>query len=139
MKFVRLDDLLILSKKGTETVEGMELQFVNCDDANYVILYENKETQMTEVRKCELTGSVCSLDELLPDGSYTVRVCTKEENDIEFLSEGRFKLEGGVVCTDSLAYPLEIQKVWRAIIHIAGMLSVDEANIDKLVTGYVTE
>ena len=140
MKFIRLNDTLILPENDTESGDSIKFAFPNCNDANFVILCKNTATSIVEFKTCDLINGACSVARSnLPDGSYTVKLCEKGDNKFNILAIGRFKVAGGVVSMDPLVYSLEVQDVWRAIAYIAEKLSVDEANIDKLVTGYVTE
>ena len=140
MKFLRLNDILILTEKGREADDRIKLSISNSNDANCIILCKNTETAVVEFVTREISNGACEVErELLPDGIYTIKLCLKSEHGIANIAYGRFKILGGVVCADPFEYSLEIQKVWCAIAYIAEMLSVDEANIDRLVTGYITE
>ena len=145
MKFLKLGDHLILTEKGQESSPEMTVTFTNLGtEVNKAIFYYDPKDggNRSEKVQCALSDGSCnvSISDLVETSIATNRYYVVElYKDSEFVASGRFGMNRFTSFADPLAYNLEIQEVWRAIAYIANNLSVDEANIDKLVTGYVTE
>ncbi len=147
MKFLRLNNILILTGKGQESSsDTMTVTFTNlgngADTAEFY--YDPKNGgNLSWKATCTITNGSCNVGiATLLDGAgiATVRhYVVKLYEGSTLVASGRFGMEKNTSIASPLIYEFEIQEVWRAIAYLAELLSVDEENIDKLITGYITE
>jgi hypothetical protein len=68
-----------------------------------------------------------------------VKLVEKNENEEKTIATGSFKVTSGAICTCFEIYEHELEKLWMTFVYIADKLGIDEAAIDTLITGYITE
>ena len=147
MKFTRINDLLILTEKGenVKQCDTVEAEFKNPGSSNCVVLCKGpwqKEKGRFDVTLCEGSSSYkssCPTSIISEDDSYVVKLVEKNENEEKTIATGSFKVTGGVICSCFGIYEHELEKLWATFLYIADKLGIDEAVIDTLMTGYITE
>lgn len=142
MKFIRINNILVLKEKG-DSVTGngwLDVTFINPGEGNFIIISSKSSTQNDKIYG-EIDDGIAkiSCDSIKEDGDYEIALYEKSADDIEIVAKGYFGVAAGVITSAFQCFPLEIQRVWSAIVYLAEQLGVDEVALDKLITGYVTE
>lgn len=144
MKFIRINDILVLKEKG-DSVTGngwLDVTFINPGEGNYITISSKSSTPNNKFYSAihpATTKISIPRNSIKEDGDYEIALYEKSADDIEIVAKGYFGVAAGVITSAFQCFPLEIQRVWSAIVYLAEQLGVDEVALDKLITGYVTE
>ena len=141
MKFSRINDILALTDWGDDIKnETVEASFEKSGSGNYVKI--TSVSTMNEIwigflndeNKCNISS-----EPIKNDGAYLVTLYEKTDDSLKPIATGSFSVFRGFVSLRHGSYHTEIARIWKTLVFIYEKLGVDEAALDTLITGYITE
>lgn len=147
MKFTRINDILVLTERGESLKEcaDVEIEIKNPGTGNYAILkrgpflkemgyFELVFDQSNSSYKISFPSKIINEDTV-----YTLDLFEKKDEERKNIATGRFQVTQNVTRAFFGLCEHELEKVWATFLYIAEKLGIDEAAIDTLITGYITE